>query len=613
MREKRNIEINRAEAVARYKEKQLLQKIAALEELDQGDQLSDRRMLAEAYREYGKFLSNADPTRTLEMHFRAFRVLLEMFEDGHLEEKDLEMLSFPIWSINEIAFLQGAKGDYERTKQYLGLLEKRLKELEEEVEAAQNIKEPEGREAYDLYNAIFERRPRKTELPAESPESEADEYVVPLCVDGQERRVVEKFEVPTCRVLRFEDGIEMVKGVKSNSRFQKLILPPSVKEIGSYAFARVKNLEEAFIPSGIIGVSAFENCEKLKCISLGDDVLLKGNPFQECGELKDIIISPNNRAYKMMNNVLVEKDAVRIVCAPLMRMIGEYTVDADIQEIGDQAFCCAKRLTGLEFKNRLRKVGFHAFEGCENLTRIRGLDVSGEIGSGAFEKCRSLKSIELRADVLELHAFSECIALKDAVIDVRKLGRSIFNWCVSLTNLYLGDRLREMGAELFHECSALRLIRIPGELKEYPQIPYQRQSPITLQVHRGSMAEVYAKAYNYPYVYEGEETIHRTSDEISEEDRKALLTRNFHDICLYPAFADILARARIKTPADALRYSRRELEAKLENPEATGADMVEELGNILDTLGLSIRETNYDLGRIIKEGWKLYEEYMGAH
>ena len=314
----------------------------------------------------------------------------------------------------------------------------------------------------------------------------------------------------------------------------------------------------------------------------------------------------------MKNNVLVEKDAAQIVCAPPMRVIGEYVVDADIQEIGDQAFCHANRLTGLEFKSSLCQIGSHAFEGCENLAQIRGLDVSGEIGSGAFEKCRSLQSIELRADVLGRRAFSECIALKEAAIDVRKLGRSVFDWCVSLTNLYLGDRLRVMEPELFHECTALRMIRIPGGLEEYPQIPYQKKSPIALQVQRGSLAETYARAYNYPYMYEGEGTVHRTGEEISEEDRKAFLTRDFHDICLYPAFADALASARIKTPADALKYSRRELEKKLENPEAAGADMVEELGNILDTFGLFIRETNYDLGRIIREGWRLYEEYMGA-
>ena len=282
MWKKRDTQINHAEAMARYKEKQLLQKITVLEELDQKNQLSDRRMLAETYQEYGRIVSNTNPAQAQRLHFQAFRVLLEVLEDGQLREKDLGELSFPIWCINEIALLQGAMGDYVRTKEYLDVLEKRLKELEEDAEAEQDIKDPEGREAYDLYNAIFEKRPGKTESIGEASESEVDEYVVPLYVNGQERRTVEKLEIPSCRVLRFEDGIEVVEGVKTGSRFQRLILPPSIKEIGSYAFARVNSLKEAFIPSGDIGVSAFENCGKLERISLGDDVQLKGNPFQKC-------------------------------------------------------------------------------------------------------------------------------------------------------------------------------------------------------------------------------------------------------------------------------------------------------------------------------------------
>lgn len=521
MRKKWDTEINRAEALARYKEKQLLQMIATLEELDRKDQLSDRRMLAKAYRQYGSLISNADPGKAQKLHFQAFRVLLEMFEGGQLQEKDLEELSFPIWSINRIALSHGARNVFRRTKDYLDLLGKRLKELEEEVGSEQEIKDPRGRESYDLMNALFGGRPGTTEPIEEIPEYEVDEYVIPFYIDGRERRVVEKLEIPSCRILRFEEGIETVKGIKSESRIRKLILPSSVKKIDSYAFAYTRCMEEAIIPSGFIEDNAFLRCGDLKRVSLGNGVRLKGNPFQECANLKEINVAPDNDVYMVKNNVLVEKVTASIVCAPLACLVGEYVVDEDVREIGDHAFCYAKGLTSLVFQNGLNQIASRAFEGCENLSKIKGLDVVGKIGRFAFKQCKSLKEIELCAGVLERRAFTECIALERARINVHRIEEMVFEWCVSLTNVYLGDRLHEIRSELFFECTELKMIRLPGGLKEYPQIPYQRKSPLTLQVQRGSLAEKFAKAYNYPYLYEGEGTIHRTSEEISEEDRKA--------------------------------------------------------------------------------------------
>ena len=611
MWKKRDTEMNRAEAVTRYEEKQLLQKIEALEELDQKNQLSDRRMLVEAYRDYGRFASRVNPALAEKYYYLALGVLLEMFERGQLQEENLEELVSAVDSLYMLVLSGEIRG--EGIKEYLEQICARIKELEEDAEAASYIDPLDHMdEIYECDDAIFERRPRQKEAVEEVTEGEMEEYVVSLRVEGLEKRRAARRIISTCRILRFEEGIEVVEGVEKQSKLQKLILPSSVKEIGILSFANSSSLEEAHIPSGLIGRDAFKGCGKLKSVFLGADVRLNGNPFQECPNLETISISSENTVYEIKNGVVVETAAARVVCVPAKRVAGKYKVDVGIREIGDFAFCSSEDLQELEIQGRLEAIGSSAFANCKDLIQIKGLDVSGEIGDYAFEGCTSLKEIELYADALGHHAFSRCTALEEARFDVRSLGWETFDKCKTLSKVYLGDRLRQMGRTPFRRCPNLQMVRLPGELEWYfDQLPYKRQTSLILQVQHGSRAEAYAKLYNYPYIYEGEETIRRIGDEVTDADREAFLTRRFRDFCLDDSFVEILEGAGFQTPADVLVYPSRELEAMLEMPDIPGELVVEELGNIFDTMSLSIRETRYDINSIVKQGWRLYETYMG--
>ena len=610
MKKEQNANIDRAKVEMRYKEEQLLQKISTMEEFDQKKQLSDRRMLAEAYRDYGDFVSRVNPARAQKYYYLALKVLLEMFERGDMQEENLEELASAVDSLYMLVLGGEIRG--EGIKEYMELIYARLKELEEDAEAARYIDPLDHMdEIYEYDNAIFERRSRRAEGAEEFTEGEIEEYIVPFCVEGTERRKAESRRIPTCRTLRFEEGIEVIEGVEKRSKFRKLILPSSVRTIGMLAFAHSSSLEEVRIPSGRIKGDAFRGCAKLKTVYLGADVRLDGNPFQECPNFEEVSISQDNTVYEVKSGVVVEKATARIVCVPAKRIAGKYVVDAGIREIGDFAFCCVESLRELEIRERLAAIGSSAFANCKNLIQIEGLDVSGEIGERAFEGCTSLKKIELCAGTVGHHAFTQCTSLEEAKIDARSIGWEAFDKCKTLSKVYLGDRLRQMGRTPFRRCPKLQMVRLPGGLELYlDQLPYKRHPSLILQVQCGSKSEAFAKLYNYPYVYEGEKTVHRTGDEITDADREVFLKQRFRDFCLDDSFVEILEGAGFQTPADVLIYPRRELEAMLEIPEVPGALVVEELGNIFDTMGISVRETRYDIDQIVEQGWKVYKAYM---
>ena len=85
-------EYNR-DKVERWLYKQRLQKIATLEEYDQQDLLSDRRMLADEYEYLGDFLMFDDPPRAEVCFRKALEIILALHEhDVNPNESTIDSL-----------------------------------------------------------------------------------------------------------------------------------------------------------------------------------------------------------------------------------------------------------------------------------------------------------------------------------------------------------------------------------------------------------------------------------------------------------------------------------------------------------------------------------------
>lgn len=105
----------------------------------------------------------------------------------------------------------------------------------------------------------------------------------------------------------------------------------------------------------------------------------------------------------------------------------------------------------------------YAFLNCRNLSTVVIPDSVTSIGDSAFAKC-SITEIKLdNIKSIRSGAFSECRALKSAVLspDLQYLGYGVFEYCSALEYVNIPDTLKEIPNSTFKGCSSLKTIVLP--------------------------------------------------------------------------------------------------------------------------------------------------------
>ena len=246
------------------------------------------------------------------------------------------------------------------------------------------------------------------------------------------------------RVLKFGSNVETIGhsafyrcGSDPSAPSMSVVIPPSVKSIGDYAFEGMYNVTNLVV-QGVPKVNRyqFQDMTNLVSLTFGPGVQeIEDGPW-------------NNANFYNLKRVCFESDD--------MKRIGESAFDSSSSS-GD--YHC-KKLEEVILPPSLESIGDYAFEYCSSLkdVHVRGSSYTipksvKDIGSDVFYSCASITNVVLEPGltVLGQSMFSRCTGIKEIVVpeSIETIGYSAFSSCSSLSRIALEEGLQILGESMF--------------------------------------------------------------------------------------------------------------------------------------------------------------------
>ena len=271
-----------------------------------------------------------------------------------------------------------------------------------------------------------------------------------------------------------------------NTAITSIVIPGSVKSLGSNLFRDCKYLSSVYFPSGIKNIpeKLFYNCDGLSEISIPSSVTSIGSKaFYNCSNLRSVSISDSvttidNKAFNQCEK---------------LSSISLNTDTSNLKEIGEYAFS-EVGISTVSLPTSIETILPHAFSNCPNLNALYISDNNSNdvtLDEYSFEGCRSLNTISMPSHISKFRkgAFKDCSSLTSFTLgnDTQVIEESLLQNCTSLTSLnitnpsilrHIGKKslsntgissmdippsVSLIGDEAFLGCSKLKEIIFPGD------------------------------------------------------------------------------------------------------------------------------------------------------
>lgn len=215
--------------------------------------------------------------------------------------------------------------------------------------------------------------------------------------------------------------------------------------------------------------------------------------FYDCGSMKGLILSPNltkadigiltglsnslkfaypeslgkslsesngiefpNDAIITSEGMIYSADKSKLYYAPA-EIEDTWPIDADVTEIGDNAFVNCDNLRDVKLPEKVISIGANSFSYCDGLRTIVLENVTN-IGKGAFFYCSNLESVLLseKITILQESTFYKCKSLKSINLPsaLTTIGSEAFYDCSHLSDVVLPESLETIGSQAFKGCQA---------------------------------------------------------------------------------------------------------------------------------------------------------------
>lgn len=238
--------------------------------------------------------------------------------------------------------------------------------------------------------------------------------------------------------------------------------PAALRTIGDRAFFGNTNLNlkdvDLNTTKGVntIGVSAFENCEKLETINLSGVTRFAEGVFRNAKALKSVTMSANASIY-------VGQEAFKN-CETLS------DITARIAAVDDGAFRNCISLRAITFvSSGIEYIGNNAFNGCVLIQKVSIPSSVVAIGDSAFDGCRGITSLTFESNetlqTIGYSAFGGCSLLTRVILpsSLVELNATAFYGCSDLEYVEFGENIQTVGEDAFALCATGLEVRFTGK------------------------------------------------------------------------------------------------------------------------------------------------------
>lgn len=272
-------------------------------------------------------------------------------------------------------------------------------------------------------------------------------------------------------------------------KITKVILPNSVKRIGSAAFAGCDLLTSVTMPAGLeyLGDLAFYYCLALTDITIPDGVTaISDYTFAFCSELQNVTIS---------KNLVSIGDGAFGNC----RKLAAIELPETLQSIGNEAFGVCVSLTGVTLPGGLTRLGRFAFGGCSGLRSFKIPKAVTEIGENPVTGCHKLSSISVDKENENYCSIGGVVYSSDMTKLVAyppaKLG----------TNYIIPDTIKIIGDHAFLGNRYIRNLVIPASVEIIGESAFEDSKSLVSVVIPYTVTTIGISAFeNAPYIGENE-------------------------------------------------------------------------------------------------------------
>ena len=287
----------------------------------------------------------------------------------------------------------------------------------------------------------------------------------------------------------------------SNNYLTTLILPDTVTQFATSAFANCKNLTSVTLPQNlsVLGEKMFSGCEALSDVTIPTAVTaIPNEAFYGCKALTSLAIPSNvvtignkafsgtdlqtltfvqggnlttigDEAFYDLNKIteLTLPDGVKTIGAGAfygLKQLTALTIPASVERIGDDAFSNWTALQNLTFEegSQLRSIGNSAFYRCEQLTQLNLPSELYSIGDRAFAGI-NIATLTIPRSVVYIKAYafvsnSVYGGLQELIFEndsgLMEIGDEAFSW-TRISRVAIPRSVMTLGANAFRKCTYL--------------------------------------------------------------------------------------------------------------------------------------------------------------